>query len=164
MGSLDLLSLIPAGAMAGLFGWVGNAWLQKSKAKGDTRTAEINADAALERHRDGLTFQLLDAARVELAEMKREVNVLRPLEAHLFHLQQALEHIEALLSSDPGERAVAERNARAFLARMRGFEAAKGQVLNEAQRLRSAQHLGLSPGDVSKIEGEAEPPPFNTHE
>lgn len=115
----DLLAIIPAGALAAVAGWFGKAFLSQQALEAQTKRASINAIADVEKHRDGLTFQLLDAARVELSEMRKEVSKLRPLEAHLFHLQQALEHIEALLSTDDSEREVAERNAKAFLRRMR---------------------------------------------
>ena len=119
MSGVELLALIPAGALMAFFGWLGKAYLSRQVLAGESKKAELDTDAALEKHRDGLTFQLLEAARFELSEMRKELTQLRPLEAHLFHLQQALEHIDALLTADPDERPSAERNARAFLRRMR---------------------------------------------
>lgn len=142
------LSLITMGTLTGLVGWFGNAYIEKMKLKSSDRKALAEADADIERHRDGLTFQLLDAARQELSMMRSEVDKLRPMESHLYHLQQALEHIEALLIVDPELRSVAERNARAFLNRMRRVEDAKGTIANEIQRQRAAERLGLDPDDT----------------
>ena len=57
------------------------------------------------------------------------------MEQHFYHFQQSLDHLEALLFADtPEAQAAAERNARAFLARMRRLNEAKGTIANEAQR------------------------------
>ncbi|MEG3152987.1 hypothetical protein U1769_24100 [Sphingomonas sp. ZT3P38] len=117
----------------------GAAWL---KTRGDRHQFDRTADAKLEEHRDALTFQLLEAARAEVAQARMEVAQLRPLEQHLYHFQQALEHIEAMLSAtDPAERGSAERNARAFLNRMRRLSDARGTAANEAQRAESVLHV-----------------------
>jgi hypothetical protein len=110
------------GIISGVVGWFGKAYLENQKLEAEKDKSHLDQEMSIERHRDGLTFQLLDAARAELSQMKSEVQKLRPMEYHLYHLQQALEHIEALLSDDPDERVVAERNARAFLRRMRSYE------------------------------------------
>lgn len=144
----QLLPLIPVGMLTAAAGWFGNAYMERTRLKSAERKAHIDSDAVLEKHRDGLTFQLLDAARQELSMMRTEVDKLRPMESHLYHLQQALEHIEALLSVDPDVRAVAERNARAFLNRMRRMDEAKGTIANEIQRQRAAEHLGIDPDDT----------------
>lgn len=144
----QLLPLIPVGVVTALAGWFGNAYMERQRLRSDERKGHIATDAILEQHRDGLTFQLLDAARAELAGMRQEVEKLRPMESHLYHLQQALEHIEALLSVDPDVKAIAERNARAFLNRMRRMEDAKGTIANEIQRHRAADALGIDPDDT----------------
>jgi len=146
-----LIHLIPVGMATGLAGWFGNAFMERQKLKSAERKELMSTDARLEEHRDGLTFQLLDAARIELLLMRTEVEKLRPMETHLYHLQQALEHIEALLNADPDSRAVAERNARAFLNRMRRLEDAKGTIANEIQRQRAAEKLGIDPDDTVHI-------------
>jgi ABC-type Zn uptake system ZnuABC Zn-binding protein ZnuA len=64
------------------------------------------------------------------------------MENHFYHFQQSLDHLEALLfSATPEEKANAERNARAFLQRMRRLNEAKGTIANEAQRAASSVHL-----------------------
>lgn len=131
------LPLLPMGLVTGLAGWFGNAWLEARKASAAIRRAELEATATIQGQRDGLTFELLDAARSELGQMRQEVEKLRPMESHLYHLQQALEHLELILNADPESRAHIERQARAFLNRMRRLEEAKGTIANEVQRVDS---------------------------
>lgn len=123
----NLIYFIPMGAITGLAGWFGNAYLERLRLKSIDHKVELEVDATIEKHRDGLTFQLLDAARLEISQMRNEVEKLRPMESHLYHLQQALEHIDALLHPDPDLRLVAERNARAFLSRVKSLEGSSKQ-------------------------------------
>jgi hypothetical protein len=68
-------------------------------------------------------------------DLRDEVRKLRAMEQHFYHFQQSLDHLEALLFAETTEaQAAAERNARAFLARMRRLNEAKGTIANEAQR------------------------------
>ena len=51
-------------------------------------------------------------------------------------IQQALDHLASVLNAkNVGERASAERNARAFLNRMTRLQEAKGTIANEVQRV-----------------------------
>jgi hypothetical protein len=75
---------------------------KRADAKAVT-TAEHDADR-LEVHRDELTFQLLQNARLEMAsarieveDLRDEVRKLRSMENHFFYFQQSLDHLEALL-------------------------------------------------------------------
>jgi hypothetical protein len=121
--------------------WFSSKIANRKKAK---KEAIENADR-LEVHRDELTFQLIasarqemSAARVEVDDLREEVKKLRAMENHFYHFQQSLEHLEALLMADtPEARALAERNARAFLNRMKRLNAARGTITNEAQRMSS---------------------------
>lgn len=96
----------------------------------------------LEIHRDELTFELLENARAEMALVRSEISTvreenqaLRKMEIHVYHFQQSLDHLEALLTAaEPEERTTAERNARAFLNRMQRMNDAKGTIANEIQR------------------------------
>lgn len=106
--------------------------------------------AAVEIHRDDLVIKLLAAAREEVAEGRAEVEevrqenkALRAIERHFYHFDQALEHLEAILSAgdDADARAVAEKNATAFLARMRRLQQAKGTIQQEVQIVESAERL-----------------------
>lgn len=80
----------------------------------------------VETSRDDLAIELLTSARQEIRvarsqmdSLRQEIKTLRPLEQHFYHFQQALDHLAAILHArEEGTRAVAERNARAFLARM----------------------------------------------
>ncbi|WP_267395592.1 MULTISPECIES: hypothetical protein [unclassified Sphingomonas] len=145
----ELIQIIPMLGASGVAGWAGNAILQWSKARGERDQARASAEIDLEQHRDKLTFDLLSAARSELAAARAEVAELRPLqtrlahiEARLAHFEEALGHLEALLGSrDAPERAQAERLAKAFVTRMRRLGDAHGTLLNEAQREQSAERM-----------------------
>jgi hypothetical protein len=129
-GSLGLL------ALATKF-YVDRRHLQIQLKLGDRK-----ADLDLEVHRDGLTFELLEAARKEIASLRVEVERSRINEDHIRHFDEALQHIEGLLlAENAGERKAAERGARAFLNRMRRMQEARGIIANELQRLKSEQNL-----------------------
>lgn len=131
-------ALVSGGAMT----WAGNAALQWWRSRDDRAKARDDADVRLEEHRDRLTFDLLAAARSEVAAARAEASFLRPLQARLAHFEEALDHIEALLNSDtPEERNAAERRARAFLNRMRRMADAGGTIRNEVQRRDSLNAL-----------------------
>ena len=115
-----------------------------------TKKDERKDAAAVEIHRDDLVIKLLAAAREEVAEGRAEVEevrqknkALRAIEQHFYHFEQALEHLEAVLSSsdDPDARAVAEKNATAFLLRMRRLQQAKGNIQQEIQVVESANRI-----------------------
>lgn len=142
----DLGQIIPSAGVGGVAVFLGNLVIQWVKTRGDRSSAQASAEVQLEQHRDKLTFDLLAAARSELAVVRDqltaargEAELLRPLQARLAHFEEALDHIEALLNSDtPEEEAAAERRARAFLNRMRRAADAIGALRNEAQIRRSA--------------------------
>lgn len=139
------LAPVIAAAVSAAVSWTVQAWLYRAKRADDKITAQHDADDRLIIHRDELTFQLLQNARLEMAsarievdDLRDEVRKLRAMENHFFHFQQSLDHLEALLFADTAEaRTGAERNARAFLNRMRRLNEAKGTVANEAQRAAS---------------------------
>lgn len=100
--------------------WLGNMALEWLRQRGQSGERAAQNALDLEKHRDNLTFQLLEAARTEISALRVELTRLRPMEGHLIHFEEALLHIEALLTAAEGEaRAIAEANARAFLTRMR---------------------------------------------
>lgn len=108
------------------------------------------ASAAVDMHRDDLALKLLSAATEEIQQARKEVEevrsenkALRALETHFYHFQQALEHLEAILTAgdDVEARKVAERNASSFLARMRRLQQAKGTIQQEIQIVESAHRL-----------------------
>jgi hypothetical protein len=135
--------------LAALLSWFTKAWFFWTGRASSNTGAKLETDAQLEIHRDELTFQLLQNARLEMAsarieveDLREEVRKLRSMENHFYYFQQSLDHLEALLfPGSPEERLTAERNARAFLQRMRRLNEAKGTIANETQRAASAVHL-----------------------
>lgn len=122
------------------------AWITSYFAHREKKHVQIGEQAGrMEIHRDDLTLQIirsgreeLTLARVEMDDLREEIRKLRGMESHFYHFQQSLDHLEALLTADTDEaRIAAERNARAFLQRMRRLAEAKGTMLNEAQRMTS---------------------------
>lgn len=137
-GSVDVLGVAPWVVITAAVTWVSQAWANRNQA----RKVTLDHGVAVERQRDELTFNLLNNARTEMAAaraemegLRGEVKSLRVLEQHFFHFQQSLEHIEALLTATPEDRRQAERNARAFLTRMRRLQDAKGTISNEMARV-----------------------------
>ena len=135
----------------GVTPWVvitaGATWfLQAQQHRATARRSMIEGDAEIEKTRGELTVQLLSSAREEAIEARREIEglhgqlaSLRSLEQHFFHFQQALDHLDAILTAaDPAARESAERVAKAFLKRMRRVMDAKGTIANEVQRVDSA--------------------------
>lgn len=125
---------------SGAAGWLGSVIMEMVKGRGARIAADRDADLKLEQHRDGLTFQLLEAARTEVSALQRQVSELRPLEGHLIHFSEALMHIERMLvvPASSENREQIEREARAFLNRMRRGQEATGTIANEVQRASSA--------------------------
>ena len=106
------------------------------------KLGDRKADLDLEIHRDGLTFELLEAARHEIASLRIDLERSRINEDHIHHFDDALRHIEELLlAENAGERKSAERSARAFLNRMRRMQEARGTLSNEIQRITSEQNI-----------------------
>lgn len=137
--SVGVAPEILLGVVTAVGGWIGAMWTYRDKLRERNREKDDN----LEIHRDGLTLQLIRAGREELAlarveadDLREEVRKLRGMEAHFFHFQQSLDHLEALLTAETDhDRGIAERNATAFLKRMKRLQDAKGTVANEAQRI-----------------------------
>lgn len=159
---LDLLKIVAPSIVTAILAWFASEWTHNRDGKA---TKEAQEDR-LEIHRDELTFELLENARAEmtilrteLEAMRKETNTLRKLERHIYHFQQSLDHLEAILAATTDdERSVAERNARAFLNRMRRLAEAEGNIANEVQRVQSEVSIrdqGITifkgPDNVDKI-------------
>lgn len=137
----EWLGAAPWVVITAVVAWVASWYTQKEKAK---RDKDATSDR-LEVHRDDLTLQIirtgreeLSFARIEVEDLRDEVRKLRSMETHFYHFQQSLDHLEALLSAETVDaRNHAERNARAFLTRMKRLNVAKGTIANEAQRVAS---------------------------
>lgn len=135
----DIGALATAAVSGGgitLLGQWATAWWT---GRGERDRTDKTLDAQLEEHRDNLTFDLLKAAREEMAQLRTEATSLRPLMAHAAHLEEALDHLHALLHAEgDAERRAAVRRAKAFLRRMRpGI----GDLRNQAQAQASAKNL-----------------------
>jgi len=107
------IDTVAALATGGGLTWGVDRMLQWLRARSDT-------DAKIEEHRDGLMFELLKAAREEMVQFRSEAAQLRPLLLHAAHLEEALDHLHALLHAEgDAEQRAASRRAKAFLKRMR---------------------------------------------
>lgn len=135
---IQLAAVAMGGGGVTLAGQMVTGWW---RSRGD----RYKVDAEIDAHRDNLTLELLKAARDEAAAARAET-----VSVHLVHLEEALDHIHALLNSDnDAERLAAEKRARAFLRRMRPEI---GDIRNQRQAHRSAQALAkrdglIDPGD-----------------
>lgn len=132
-----IFEYIRTGGSVGLLILATKFYVDLRNLKANARANDRAADLKVEEHRDGLTIDLLAAARTEARELREELHRLRPADNYLQHYETALEYIEALLSADDATRPAVERTARAFLNRMRRMQAARGTITNEAQRLES---------------------------
>ncbi|MEO8722010.1 MAG: hypothetical protein ABI395_00585 [Sphingobium sp.] len=143
MNALELIVGLGSGGGVTLLAQSAKGWLV---ARGERHRDDRSSDIELEVHRDKLTFDLLSAARVEVAAARDEVALLRPAVARLAlreaHLEEALDQIDGLLNSDTTEELkAARRRARAFVNRMRRLSDAKGTIMNEVQRQESIASL-----------------------
>lgn len=136
MAVLDDSLLILGGSGAAVVGQHLLAWF---KSRGDVHRVDRDADIKLDGQRDKLTMDLLEQARLDMAVLRTEVAELRPLQARVAHLEEALDHVYALLNADgPDEKRAADRRARAFLKRMRPEV---GDLRNMAQVADSAREM-----------------------
>jgi hypothetical protein len=138
----DFLGVAPWMAITAIATWIGQAFIYRK----DVRKMELDHSATVDASRAELALELLGSARNEVVQarsemesLREEVKSLRAMETHFYHFQQAIEHLSAVLfAADDADRANAERNAKAFLARMKRLQEAKGTIANEAQRLDSS--------------------------
>lgn len=144
---MSLNDILPyAGAVAtflATWGWQAYVHRDARQERREAKAAEVDVQ------RDQLAIELLAAARderkearEELEDVRRENRALQSLEQHFYHFEQALDHLEAILTAeDESARALAERNAKAFLLRMRRLQQAKGNIQQEVQVIESANRL-----------------------
>lgn len=111
--------------------------------------ANLNADVKREEHRDSLTFDVIDVAREEIKRLNTEAAQLRPLVIHMAHLEEALDHLHAILHAEgEAERKAAYARARAFLRRMRPEV---GDLRNAVQVRQSGETLAGSNAHQGEI-------------
>lgn len=148
----QFLGVAPWAILSAIASWIAAAYLNYEKRK-DQR---VERGDKLEIHRDELTFELLQGARSEMAsarleveDLRSEVKKLRSMESHFYHFQQSIDHLEAILFPENDEvLKVAEKNARAFVNRMRRLQEAKGVIANETQR--AASSVSEAERDIGK--------------
>lgn len=141
----EVLGVAPWVIITAGVAWIGSMLNTRRLMKKEAH----DRDDRLEVHRDDLTLAIIrtgreeiSAARLEVEDLRDEVKKLRAMERHFYHFQQSLDHLEALLTAaTPEERTEAERNARAFLNRMRRLQDAKGTIANEVQAVKSEIEL-----------------------
>lgn len=134
-----ILGVAPWVIITAVVTWIGNTFLYRR----EQRRYDLANLASLDASRNELAVELLSNARNEVMQarsemegLREEIRSLRALEQHFYHFQQALDHLSAVLfAASETERANAERNAKAFLARMKRMQEVKGDIANEAQRL-----------------------------
>lgn len=134
----DIIGVAPWAALTAIVSWFAAVWTYREKKVKE----KADQGDRLEIHRDELMFEVLEharqemaCARVEVEDLRSEVQKLRAMEQHFYHFQQSLDHLEALLLAETeAARTAAERNAQAFLNRMRRLNEAKGTIADEAQR------------------------------
>jgi hypothetical protein len=149
---MNPVEVLVAFASGGGATWLGNGLLTWFRDRDGRHATDLGHEVKLEEHRDKLTFDLLSAARVEVASARDEVAALRPTVARLAmreaHLDEALDQIDGLLNSDTAEEMkAARRRARAFVNRMRRLADANGTIRNEAQ-------VAISSASVEERKGE----------
>ena len=114
---IEAAALVLGGGGSTVFAQAIAGWWNGRNAE---HRSQRDTDVKLEEHRDSLTFDLLAAAREEMAALRSEASSLRPLLFHAAHLEEALDHLYALLHAEGDiERLAAERRAKSFLRRMR---------------------------------------------
>jgi hypothetical protein len=146
MDGHQILAGVPWAVAASAVTWAWQLYVHRDarRERREEKAAEVD------KHRDQLAIELLSAARAErqeareeLDDVRRENRALQSLEQHFYHFEQALDHLEAILTAgEESARAVAERNATAFLARMRRLQRAKGNIQQEIQVVESAKRVG----------------------
>lgn len=119
----NFLGVAPWVLITGAVTWLGQAFLYRK----DLKKIDLDHTATIGAQRDELAIELLAnarseviAARSEMQGLREEVSSLRGLERHFYHFQQALDHLSAVLFAETEpEKQAAERNAKAFLTRMK---------------------------------------------
>lgn len=133
---LQLAAAAMGGGGVTILGQVVAGWW---KSRGDKYRVDREVDAELETERGKLMLDLIEAARADVTAVRKETASI-----HAAHLEEALDHIHALLNADGDvERQAAERRARAFLRRMRPEI---GDIRNQRQAVRSAGELAKRDG------------------
>jgi hypothetical protein len=129
------------------------AWRKHAK---EQEKARSSTGLEIKKHRDGLMLDLLEQARAELAVARTEIKELRGeleirddqldrvrrIEWRLEYYDEAIDHIEALLSAEiEGGREAKEHAARLFMARHEAMKLRAGELAQKEQQHRAARKL-----------------------
>lgn len=124
MDAFQVAAAMMGGGALTAGGHVAVQWL---RSRGERHGTDTSATVKLQEHWTDTTLALVNELKEELREARGELHQLRSMTARLAHLEEALDHIHALLaalrSDDAAEIKAAERRAQAFLRRMRGDRA-----------------------------------------
>jgi len=130
----EFLGVAPWVAVTALVTWVGQAFIYRM----DIRKMKLDHAEKIDAQRNGLALELLNSARNEVAQarsemigLREEVKSLRAMETHFCHFQQAIDHLSAILfATNENDRVNVERDAKAFLERIKHLQVTKGTVLD----------------------------------
>lgn len=130
---MDWGTLISGAVGGGTLASIVAAWLTSRSTNHSTNRS---VDADLAKHWTKTMGELVDALRDELHEARQKVVDYLELKEKLAHLEEALDHIYAMLNAEGDvEVGAAQKRAQAFLRRMRPDPVqAKGEQRQDAQR------------------------------
>ena len=119
-------------------GWLGSVIAEYIKGRAGRSQALATATVTREGQLDDLTIELIASAKKDIADLRAEIAVLKPLERQLLHFEEAISHLEALVTAkEPGEVALAQAAARSFLYRIDRTQQALGDIRQSVQVLQS---------------------------
>lgn len=119
---MDLTTITPTVILTAIVTLAGNWLVGWARNRVDLHKINSDVEIRIEEHRDNLTFQLLKAAKDEVAAARAEVALFRPLARHLADFEEAIDHIERLVAAtDDREVKAARDGAMKFLGRLKGM-------------------------------------------
>lgn len=119
---MALDNIVSVAVLSGVFGFASAITVQWMRSGDRRHEAGRKINLQLAEHADKLMFDVLGAAREEIAAARKEASELRPLVIHLNHFDEALSHIESLINAQTEEENERARQAASdFLQRMNRF-------------------------------------------
>lgn len=146
------LEWLNGGALAaagGAVAWIVSTWQNARKSRDDREIAAEHTKLKVGEHGTELMKEVLrvvradlDAAKLEVAQLRGEIAALQDIEKRLMHFDEALFHIEQLIrAEETGDREASENAAKIFLAKMTALREARGIAANREQAARAAGRL-----------------------